>query len=113
NPMVMLLDEPFSSVDEPTRVAIHQDVLKIVNELEMTVVLVTHDLAEAITLSDEIVIVTSRPGRVFRTHEVPFGRERNVLALRQEPEFLTQYGSLWNELSEQIKRSARKDGAGA
>ncbi len=113
NPTVLLLDEPFSSVDEPTRVAIHQDVLKIVKDLAMTVVLVTHDLAEAITLSDEIVIVTSRPGRVFATHKIPFGRERNVLALRQEPEFLKQYGLLWNELSEQIRRSTAKEKANA
>jgi NitT/TauT family transport system ATP-binding protein len=108
-PALLLLDEPFSSLDEPTRVAIHQDVLHIVRELQMTMVLVTHDLAEAITLCDEVVIFTSRPGRVFTTHEVPFGIERDVLKLRELPEYLEIYGQLWHDLSAQIRRSTRED----
>jgi NitT/TauT family transport system ATP-binding protein len=101
-PATLLLDEPFSSLDEPTRVAIHQDVLRIIDELEMTVVLVTHDLAEAITLSDEIVIMTRRPGHLLSRHTVPFGRNRNPYELRQRREFLEFYGTLWRELSSQM-----------
>jgi len=101
-PSILLLDEPFSSLDEPTRVAIHQDVFKIMRRLEMTVVLVTHDLAEAITLCDEVVILTNRPGRVAVRHQVRFGRERNVIELRQTREFLDLYGTLWHDLSQQM-----------
>jgi ABC-type nitrate/sulfonate/bicarbonate transport system ATPase subunit len=106
-PAALLLDEPFSSLDEPTRVAIHQDVIRIMSELEMTVVLITHDLAEAITLCDEIVLLTGRPGRVFSRHTVPFPRERNALELRQTREFLDLYATLWKELSQQMTE-ARK-----
>jgi NitT/TauT family transport system ATP-binding protein len=103
HPAVLLLDEPFSSLDEPTRVAIHQDVLRIMPELQMTVVLVTHDLAEAITLCDEVVILTARPGRVLNRHAVPFEREtRNAIALRHKREFLDLYAVLWEELGSQI-----------
>ena len=101
-PAALLLDEPFSSLDEPTRVTIHQDVLKIMRTLDMTVVLVTHDLAEAISLCDEVVILTNRPGRVATRRSIPFGRDRDVFQLRRTPEFLQLYAELWDELSKQI-----------
>ena len=103
---ILLLDEPFSSLDEPTRVAIHQDVLRIVGQLETTVVLVTHDLAEAITLCDEVVILTKRPGSIATTHDVPFGDHRSALELRKSAEFLELYGELWDALSRQLESSS-------
>jgi ABC-type nitrate/sulfonate/bicarbonate transport system ATPase subunit len=84
---------------------IHQEVLRIVHELEMTTVLVTHDLAEAISLSDQVVILSARPGRVAEIYDIPFGDNRNVLELRDRPEFLTLYGHLWRDLSTQIKQA--------
>jgi NitT/TauT family transport system ATP-binding protein len=102
-PAVLLLDEPFSSLDEPTRVSIHQDVFEIMREFGMTVVLVTHDLAEAISLCDEVVILTNRPGRVFSRREIPFGRTRKVLELRQTREFLDLYAALWGDLRQQLR----------
>jgi ABC-type nitrate/sulfonate/bicarbonate transport system ATPase subunit len=107
-PEILLLDEPFSSLDEPTRVAIHQDIFDIVNRLGMTVILVTHDLAEAISLCDEVAILTRRPSHVYSTHSVNFGRQRTMLHLRQERSFLDLYGSLWEQLSLQLEaRPAR------
>jgi ABC-type nitrate/sulfonate/bicarbonate transport system ATPase subunit len=102
-PSLLLLDEPFSSLDEPTRVAIHQDVYAIVRRLGMTAVIVTHDLAEAISLCDEVVILTRRPGSVAVRHQVPFGNDRNMLELRQSTEFLALYGRVWHDLSEQLE----------
>lgn len=101
-PTILLLDEPFSSLDEPTRVAIHQDVHEIVRRLGMTVILVTHDLAEAITLCDNVAIFTARPARLAVSYDISFGNERAILALRQEPKFLELYGTLWHDLSQQI-----------
>jgi NitT/TauT family transport system ATP-binding protein len=108
-PQLLLLDEAFSSVDEPTRVLIHQEVLRIVRQFEMTTVLVTHDLAEAISLSDQVFILSARPGRVVAKHEIPFGEERNVLALRDREDFLALYGELWHDLSRQIAFTRRED----
>jgi ABC-type nitrate/sulfonate/bicarbonate transport system ATPase subunit len=101
-PSLLLLDEPFASVDEPTRVRIHQDVIRIVRSLGMTVVLVTHDLAEALSLSDRVVILSKHPGRVFTEHVIPFGLDRNVIELRQTEQFLDLYGRMWADLSSQI-----------
>jgi ABC-type nitrate/sulfonate/bicarbonate transport system ATPase subunit len=105
SPRLLLLDEPFASVDEPTRIQIHQDILRIIREQEMTVVLVTHDLAEAISLSDTVLILTRGPGSVYKEHAIDFGIERDLLALRQGQEYLGLYGELWEELALQIKLS--------
>lgn len=108
-PRGLLLDEPFSALDEPTRLAIHQDVLDIIRRQGTTCVLVTHDLAEAISLCDEVLILTNRPGTIAARHEVPFGRDRDVLGLRQKDDFLQLTGELWTELSRQIKRSQEQE----
>ena len=108
-PRILLLDEPFSSLDEPTRIAIHQEVYRILRRLNMTCLVVTHDLAEASSLSDDVTILTSRPGRVATQHRVPFGKgDRNMLELRQTQPFLELYGRLWHDLSQQIKRGDQR-----
>lgn len=105
NPQVLLLDEPFSSVDEPTRVAIHQDVFRVTRTMQTTTILVTHDLAEALSLCDRVIILTSRPARVAHDHAVDFGDDRVMLKLRETPEFLRLYAQLWHDLSAQIEKS--------
>jgi NitT/TauT family transport system ATP-binding protein len=115
-PRVLLLDEPFSSLDEPTRVAVHQDIFNIIKRYDITVLLVTHDLGEALSLSDKVVILTGRPASVHASYEVPFGRDRQMLALRKDGDFLRLYGQLWEELFSQVelsRRQASRGGAGA
>lgn len=107
SPQVLLLDEPFSAIDEPSRVGIHQDVFDIVRELGITTVLVTHDLAEAASLCDEVYIMGPRPTFAYSRHEVPFGEERDMMALRTQPDFLELYGRLWSDLQLQIDASKR------
>ncbi|MEX2194316.1 MAG: ABC transporter ATP-binding protein [Thermoleophilaceae bacterium] len=101
-PQILLLDEPFSSVDEPTRIGIHQDVFQIARKMDMTALLVTHDLAEAITLCDRVVILSNRPASIASEQEVPFGDNRRMLELRETPEYLEIYARLWHDLTEQI-----------
>jgi ABC-type nitrate/sulfonate/bicarbonate transport system ATPase subunit len=98
-PEILLLDEPFSALDEPTRVAIHQDVIRIMQRLKMTVILVTHDLAEAATLCDEVFVLTQRPATVYSRHKMDFGEDVDVFKLRQRKEFLDSYAALWEDLS--------------
>jgi ABC-type nitrate/sulfonate/bicarbonate transport system ATPase subunit len=99
SPEVLLLDEPFSSVDEPTRVGIHRDVLDIVRRYDMTVVIVTHDLAEAITLADRVVVLSARPASVVKEVAMTFGPTRDVVALRSTEAYQHVYGDLWLTLS--------------
>jgi NitT/TauT family transport system ATP-binding protein len=105
NPEILLLDEPFSSVDEPTRVGIHQVVHGITQLMDVTTVLVTHDLAEAVTLCDRVLILSNRPAKVASTFEIPFGRDRQMLELRGSPAYLELYGQIWQALSRQINAS--------
>jgi NitT/TauT family transport system ATP-binding protein len=102
NPQVLLLDEPFSSVDEPTRVGIHQDVHEITRSMGTTLLLVTHDLAEAITLCDRVIVLSAVPARIAEELEIPFGRDRQMLELREQPVYADVYRSLWRGLSRQI-----------
>lgn len=106
HPHILLLDEPFSAVDEPTRIGIHQDVFDIVRRMGTTVVIATHDLAEAVSLCDRVVILSNRPVTIAYEHVIPFGVKREMLSLRAQPEFLEIYGRLWDGLSEQIARTA-------
>lgn len=105
-PEVLLLDEPFSALDEPSRISIHQDAYRIIREFGITMVLVTHDIAEAVSLCDRVAVLTSRPASVFEIHDMPFGTERDLLKIRETPDFLTAYGHLWSQLGAQIEKSA-------
>lgn len=111
NPQVLLLDEPFSSVDEPTRIEIHQDVFRIARLMQMTTILVTHDLAEAITLCDRVLILSNRPARIAREQTIPFGEERQMLKLRETDTYLGLYRELWHALAEQITAGRNAEGA--
>ncbi|WP_159081670.1 ABC transporter ATP-binding protein [Nocardioides sediminis] len=106
NPRMLLLDEPFSALDEPTRIGIHQDIFRIVKESGVTVVLITHDLGEAISLSDKVLVLSARPTTIVAEYDIPFGRERNMMELREHSDFLELYGTTWERLSEQIRRGA-------
>jgi len=106
-PSLLLLDEPFSALDEPTRIGIHADVYRLVREFNITAVLVTHDLGEAITLADRVVMLSRAPATVVTQYDVPFGLERDMLQIRSEPAFLKLYGEVWDGLKEQIRPTVK------
>jgi NitT/TauT family transport system ATP-binding protein len=101
-PSMVLLDEPFSALDEPTRIGVHKDIYALLREFDMSAVLVTHDLAEAITMSDRVLLLSRAPSRIVGEYRVPFERDRDVLDLRSRPEFLDLYGRIWADLEVQI-----------
>jgi NitT/TauT family transport system ATP-binding protein len=102
-PQLLLLDEPFSSVDEPTRVEIHQQVRNILDQFRITTLLVTHDLAEAVSLMDSVAILSARPARVAQLRPVSLPGADDLLEVRGTPAFLELYGDLWEALSHQIR----------
>lgn len=101
-PELLLLDEPFSALDEPTRIAIHSELHMLVKRLGISAVLVTHDLTEAVSLSDRVFILSKPPAVLVEEVAVPFGTVRNMYDLRDNEEFLRIYGRLWRTLKEQI-----------
>jgi ABC-type nitrate/sulfonate/bicarbonate transport system ATPase subunit len=109
-PSVLLLDEPFSSLDEPSRVGIHADVLRISKEFGMTIVIVTHDLGEAISLADSVVLLSRAPSSVMSATPIPFGPDRDVFTLRQSGTYQELYASLWRDLAAQSWAGRSNDG---
>jgi len=87
NPEIMLLDEPFSSLDEQNRELLQEDLLRIHYESKPTIIFVTHNIEEAIFLADKIVILTKRPGSIRCLIGVPLARPR-LVAIRNSQSFL-------------------------
>jgi NitT/TauT family transport system ATP-binding protein len=103
SPDVILLDEPFSALDSQTRLLLQADVIRIIRERNCSVVLVTHDVGEAITMCDRIVVITSRPGRVKSVHTIGIDPAlRHPLKIRKQPRFNQLYETIWDELGIQF-----------
>jgi NitT/TauT family transport system ATP-binding protein len=96
-PEVLLMDEPFGSVDDQTRMLLQEELLRIWEHQHKTVLFVTHDIEEALFLSDLVVVMSPRPGRIIRMLDVPFPRPRKD-ALRGDPEFARLKQRVWEEL---------------
>jgi NitT/TauT family transport system ATP-binding protein len=98
NPQVLLMDEPFASIDEQTRRILQDDLLRMWSEERKTVVLVTHSMEEAIYLSDRVVVLSPRPGKVHRVFDVPLPRPREALDVRASGDFARLVDELWQIL---------------
>ena len=98
NPQVLLMDEPFASIDEQTRRLLQDDLLRMWSEERKTVVLVTHSMEEAIYLSDRVVVLSPRPGKVHRVFDVALPRPRETLDVRASGEFARLVDDLWQIL---------------
>jgi NitT/TauT family transport system ATP-binding protein len=103
SPDVILLDEPFSALDSQTRLVLQADMARIIRERNCSVVLVTHDVGEAITMADRIVVITSRPGRVKAVHTVGIDADlRHPMKIRKQQRFTELYETIWAELGVDI-----------
>lgn len=99
-PEILLLDEPFSALDYQTRLHVSADICRIIRSAKKTVLLITHDLSEAISLADRVIVLSGRPAHVKR--EVPIRltlRGDGLLAARNAPEFKDYFNLLWEELN--------------
>jgi NitT/TauT family transport system ATP-binding protein len=101
-PEVVLLDEPFGALDAQTRMSLHSELLELWQQQKNTMLFITHDLVEAITLSDQIVIMSRRPGRVKTIYQVPLRRPRNVFEIYLEPGFDSAYAELWEQFKAEL-----------
>jgi NitT/TauT family transport system ATP-binding protein len=102
-PKILLMDEPFASLDEQTRLLLGAKVTQIQQQLRQTTLLITHSLTEAVQLSDRIVVMTFRPGRVRRIVEVRLPRPRTDAVLTSQ-EFGRYVAELWTDLREEANR---------
>ena len=98
NPKLLLLDEPFSALDYQTRLAVQNDIHSIIKSEHKTAILVTHDISEAISMSDKIIVLTKRPGTIKEIIELNFSKESTPLERRNNPEFNHYFKILWEAL---------------
>ncbi len=98
-PDILLLDEAFSALDYQTRLAVTDDVYRILKKEGKTTLMVTHDIPESISMSDRIVVMTGRPAKVKEIHTVSFDLpQRSPLLCREQPEFSKYFNFIWKEL---------------
>jgi NitT/TauT family transport system ATP-binding protein len=101
NPSILLLDEPFSALDYQTRLAVSDDIGSIIKKERKTAILVTHDLSEAISLGDRVIVLSKRPGTVKSIIPIHFEMEnRTPLLCRSAPEFKHYFNTIWKELNQ-------------
>lgn len=97
-PEVLLLDEPFSALDYQTRLAVSDDISQIIRNTGKTAVLVTHDISEAISMSDQIVVLSHRPGSVKSIRDLHELEGISAMERRSHPEFQALFHAVWEEL---------------
>lgn len=100
DPELLLLDEPFAALDYQTRLALEDEIGRILREERKTVILVTHDISEAIAMSDRVVVLSHRPGTVVAEHRIDLGLTGHsaMSARNDSPAFRTYFAALWKEL---------------
>ena len=97
-PDVLLLDEPFSALDYQSRLAVSDDVFRILKKEKKTAIMVTHDLAEAISMSDRVVVFSKRPCTVKKIYDIELEGKSFPIENRKAKEFSTYYDKIWKDL---------------
>lgn len=97
-PDVLLLDEPFSALDYQTRLAVSEDISSIIKKEDKTAVFVTHDLTEAISLSNRVVVMSQRPSVVKSVYDIEFDNNITAQERRKLPQFASYYEMIWKDL---------------
>jgi NitT/TauT family transport system ATP-binding protein len=112
-PEILLMDEPFGALDTHTKLEMHRTLLEIWERERQTVLFVTHDLGEALTLASRIILLSARPGRVKEDFAVTLPRPRDAVTLRETAEFGRRYSHIWHSLGEEFRRSGAAVPTGA
>ena len=98
-PKILLLDEAFSALDYQTRIMVTNDIYSILKKEKITAIIVTHDISEAISMSDRVLVLSKRPGTIKDIHKINFGIEnRTPINCRESPKFSQYFNTLWKEL---------------
>ncbi len=107
-PKILLMDEPFAALDEQTRLLLGDKVLEIQQDLGQTILLITHNITEAVQLSDRILVMSYRPGRIKRAVEVALPRPRTSEIVSSDA-FGRHVAEIWGDLREEASRGMRQD----
>jgi NitT/TauT family transport system ATP-binding protein len=107
-PDIVLLDEPFSALDSQTRLALADEITEILRREAKTVILITHDIGEAVSMAERVIVLSRRPGQVKSDHAIRFaagnGGRPTTMAARDAPEFQDYFKTLWQELDIHVEQ---------
>jgi sulfonate transport system ATP-binding protein len=102
DPSVYLMDEPFGALDAQTKVQMGGELLRIWDGLDRTILFVTHDIEEAIALSDRVLVMSRRPGRIKAEYRIDLPRPRDFYEVRFTPEFRRLHQAIWRDLAAEV-----------
>lgn len=98
NPDILLLDEPFSALDYQTRLAVSDDVWKIIKREGKTTIMITHDVAEAISMADRVIVLSNRPAKVKNIYNIKMKNKGTPINNRNQEEFKDYYDKIWKDI---------------
>ncbi len=98
NPDILLLDEPFSALDYQSRLAVSDDVYKIIKQEKKSAIMVTHDLAEAISMADKVIVLSERPSKIKKIFDIKLSNKSTPIENRKAKEFAQYYDEIWKEI---------------
>lgn len=101
-PDILMLDEPFSALDYVSRLSVSDDVLKIIKLEKKSVIMITHDLAEAISVADRVIVLSKRPARIKSVYEINLTNKSTPIENRKAKEFSYYYDLLWKDLDKNV-----------
>lgn len=102
-PDVLMLDEPFSALDYVSRLEVSEDVSKIIKSEKKTVIMITHDIAEAISLADRVIVLSKRPAQIKNIYDIKLTNKGTPLENRKAKEFAYYYDLLWRDLDKNVE----------
>lgn len=101
-PDLLLLDEPFSSLDEDTRRMVADDVYKMIKHEKKTTIIVTHDIEEAISMADKVIIMSKRPSKIIDIIDIKYKNRKSPLEIRKTSEFNYYYNLIWEKFNHEV-----------
>lgn len=97
-PDILLLDEPFSALDYTSRLAISDDIYKILKKEKKSIIMVTHDIAEAISMCDKVIVLSERPAEIKKIYDIKLSDKSNPINNRKAKEFSYYYDKIWKDI---------------
>lgn len=101
-PDILFLDEPFSKLDYQTRLSLSDDLYKIIKNEKKTVIMVTHDLSEAVSMSKKVIVMSKRPGKIKNIYDIKLEKEGLPTENRKDKNFIKYYEQIWKDLEHHI-----------
>ena len=98
NPDLLILDEPFSALDYQSRLAVSDDVYKIIKKEKKSAIMVTHDISEAISMADKVIVLSKRPSVIKNIYEIKLSNKSTPINNRKAKEFVTYYDLIWKDI---------------